>query len=447
MTDLQQLFRKRELSGDIFFKKEQKTFKEVVRQAREYSFNSKESDWIILVDDKDPLSLMTAILSCIHNNQNFIIICLEDIDHHELETYPKFYLSKIIDKRYLNELKLRKIRQEKTGFNFNNVLFGFLTSGSSGKSKVIIHPVNHLFTNALHVNDVLEVKNNTIFQLILPTYHIAGLAILFRAFYNGSPINLLHKKELESENLTGVISLVSAQIPTLLKNKALSPKELTLFIGGGKINPSFLSDCINAKFPTFTSYGMSETASTFSIKKHVKDNSISSIGKPIADGEFSIIDQILHIKTSLLFAGELINGKIVKASLPNNFYRTKDKAQIKCNEIYLLGREDEIIVSGGKNISLKKISDIISSGFTGLDYQLITHPHQKWGESYSIFIISDVNKNQLETTKELRGSLKNEYSPFAIHFLTGEEEYRGIKPSKQELLDLLSKDLKKVING
>ncbi len=447
MTDLQKLFIQRECSSEIFFKKEQKSFREILGRATDCTLHSKKSEWIVMIDENNPANLMTGILSCIHHNQNFIIACQEDISHEELEAYPKIYLSNISEHTFRKKSEVHKEKQEKTGFKFNDVFFGFLTSGSSGKSKIIIHPISNLMTNALHVNNLLEVKRGTIFQLALPTYHIAGLAILFRAFFNGSPLNHLHKKDLETENLKGVISLVSAQIPILLKNKNISPKELILFIGGGKINLSHLSACINARFPTFTSYGMSETASTFSIKKQTTDKLNSSIGKPIANGEFSIINQILYIKTPVLFAGELINGEIVKASLSNNFYRTNDRAKIEGDEIYLLGREDEIIVSGGKNISLKRISEMIESRFSELDYQLITHPHQKWGESYSIFIMSDGTINHLETANELKSNLKNEYSPFTIHFLTGEEEYKGIKPSKQELLDLLAEDLKKVING
>ena len=190
---------------------------------------------------------------------------------------------------------------------------------------------------------------------------------------------------------------------------------------------------------------MSETASTFAIKNlNNKDSSIS-IGKPILHGEIKLINETLYINSKTQHIGELKNGIIEKTVLIDGFYETQDKAcNNKNDQVIIKGRKDKIFISGGKNISTERIKKIVNSIVK--DYYLLIHPHEKWGESYSLFINGIDTRVIEDVEKTLRQKLHGELSPFTITFMDGTEKFIGIKPSQKELMNLIPLTLRKQIN-
>ena len=188
------------------------------------------SKWLVIYDNSSPSALMALILRCIHLKQNIVITSVDNNSHPELEKLPNCETKEV-------ETQLWNNNQKSIGsnfFHFNDIKIGILTSGSSGESKIIIHPISNILTNALAVNENLKSSENTLFQIALPTYHIAGLSILFRALLLNASINQIEQFHLETEKISGVISLVPTQLIKLLKNPNIKPQNLTLYIGGGK---------------------------------------------------------------------------------------------------------------------------------------------------------------------------------------------------------------------
>ena len=76
----------------------------------------------------------------------------------------------------------------------------------------------------------------------------------------------------------------------------------------------------------------------------------------------------------------------------------------------------------------------------GINYYIITHGHEKWGDSYSI-ILDYVNQKRKKRIRELvLSNLKNEYKPNEVLFLNKHFQFQGIKPSRDELRNILKKD-------
>ena len=106
----------------------------------------------------------------------------------------------------------------------------------------------------------------------------------------------------------------------MAQNKSTSPEKLSIFIGGGKINKNFIQQLISKGYPVYTSYGMTETASTFAINKIKDANNYNNSGKPLPGNEIKIIQGKLAIKTPNLYIGQLNEDhQIINPKLTGDF--------------------------------------------------------------------------------------------------------------------------------
>ena len=76
-----------------------------------------------------------------------------------------------------------------------------------------------------------------------------------------------------------------------------------------------------------------------------------------------------------------------------------------------------------------------------LDIAIILFHTMKSGQSYSIVVNYVKPQEKERITKLILSDLKNEYKPNQIFFLNKHFQFRGIKPSRDELLNILKKDL------
>jgi len=406
-------------SPKVFSLESNLSYQELIKKSLKLKLPTKKSNWFVIVDDKGIESLMIQILACYFQGQSFLILNAPNRDE-----YP------LINELIYSETDLRKIE-------IKEINFGFQTSGSSGSNKIIIHPIKNIFQHAFNVQKYLEHRSDELWYLCLPTYHIAGLSILFRALITKASVKKIKTNQLDKIKEKGIISIVAAQLPVLFSNTHINPHDLKVFIGGGKTAKPLLEELINKGFVTYTSYGMSETSSTFALKKLQPKDDLKNLGKPIAGGEVRIIDQRLALKTPTLFSGELKNNQVIRPNLHNGFFITNDLAKIQNGNIYLLGRTDQIFITGGKNISLNEVIKRLDELDINAPLYCFIHSHQKWGQSYSIVIEHCDEKIKHDIFQKITTNLTREYSPSKIYFMTKDDFFVGIKPSVKELHQLV----------
>ena len=73
-------------------------------------------------------------------------------------------------------------------YQYESVLF---TSGTSGFSKAVCLSRENFFSSAEAWNKQINFKSDDQYILMLPTYHISGLSILYRAIYYKLKINII----------------------------------------------------------------------------------------------------------------------------------------------------------------------------------------------------------------------------------------------------------------
>lgn len=424
----------------LFDERKKVTYKELIQKARHLSIHDTKDNWVAIPEEDDLSTLMIKILGAIFQKINFVIIAKSEIAEISLPIISEANFS-------------TNTKRTRRSLPLGDSLFGVQTSGSSGKKKIIVHPVNNLIRSAHQLAKILRKTNKHNWNLSLPAYHIGGLSILFRALVTKSPVQKIGKTDLSQTHFKGIISLVSAQLPALLRNQKISPTEISIHLGGGKANSSLIEKCLEKGFTIFNSYGLSEYCSTFSIKQISKSDHDLSSGFPLPQSSFQLKENQLRIAGPNLFFGTLeistsgtvINqAKLEKSDLSEElFYQTSDLAVEINGELKLLGRVDEVFVSGGKNVSTdvirEKIELVVKQFPSFSHYYLVTYAHDKWGETYSILIDSIASEIPHDLTTEIYKHLIREYKPNSIHLFDSNKDISGIKPTKDELLSIIEK--------
>ena len=238
------------------------------------------------------------------------------------------------------------------------------TSGSSGEPKAVAHSFGNHYYSALAANEHIPVSPGDRWLLSLPLYHVGGLGILWRTFLAGGTVVVPDPStdladSLRKFNITHV-SLVSTQLHRLLndpKNVAVLQKMKVILIGGSAIPDALIRKAVAVRLPVHVTYGLTETASQVATSERLsKENSLPR-GRILKNAQVRISDdhEIL-VKGKTLFQG-YVNGKNIELPLDKEgWFHTGDFGCLnEDGTLTVLGRKDNMFISGGENIQPEEI--------------------------------------------------------------------------------------------
>lgn len=164
----------------------------------------------------------------------------------------------------------------------------------------------------------------------------------------------------QSDSLS-LVAVVPSQMIYILDNLLTLPNVDNFLIGGSAIPDTLRRRIIDAGINAFESYGMTETSSHIALRKITE---LSSYFQTLPGISVSLSDNhTLEIE---------IEGwqKIT----------TNDIARLhESNQFEILGRSDNVIISGGKKIHPEEIERKLSAKFD-FRFFVISRPDHKWGQ-------------------------------------------------------------------
>lgn len=342
----------------------------------------------------------------------------------------------------------------------NSTALMLFTSGTSGDAKAVELDFESLYYNALAVDFISPHNKGDMWLASLPFYHIGGFAIITRSLLTTS--TLVIPKSFDTNELVynfdnysiKSVSFVSTTLKRLLDRGYKPPSTLkNIFVGGGHIERELIERGINSGYNLIKVYGSTETASmaaaiTSDELRHKPD----SAGKPLSDNEIIILDDNkkilpsnqtgeIAVKTKAIMKGYYKNDKATKKKFHNRFYLTNDLGWLDDeNYLYVLGRKDDIIITGGENVNpdeieteLTKIKQIDEAAVFGLK-------DPEWTEKIAAAVVLSFGAQitKVEIKNLLRKSLANFKIPKTIYFV-GELPKTALgKVNKQKLKSLLN---------
>jgi o-succinylbenzoate---CoA ligase len=274
------------------------------------------------------------------------------------------------------------------------------TSGSTGTPKEIALTSAALMASATASNKFLKASKGDTWSLLLPLTHIAGINVLVRAMQlESTPLDL--RNHVGSYPRADFTAIVPTQLFNALNENSEFLKHLqgakAVLVGGASLSPELHAQGVAAGINIVSTYGMSETC-----------------GGCIYDGV--ALDGV---------AFELTGDGRIKISGPvladvereNGWFVTNDLGKIVDGKLQVLGRLDDVIISGGENISLGAIEALINQKFPHLLVAAFSTPDNKWGQALHIAIESQDEKVKSEVSELLIKSLGSHAKPKSVLLL------------------------------
>jgi o-succinylbenzoate---CoA ligase len=267
------------------------------------------------------------------------------------------------------------------------------TSGSTGTPKEIKLTRKHMIVSAKATLSYFGLRRGDSIWLTLPCAFIAGKMMVVRSLVGGLDMYYSEPGILPLNSLNQKISfaaMVPNQVTKTLDQEngcKLLENVSKLLIGGSPINSELISR-LN-KYPQIAawhSYGMTETITHIALRNLSKDNFI---------GDFYPLN---GIKVSL---GE--NNRLVIDYPDIEVYglQTNDLVKIwQDGSFTVLGREDDVIISGGIKYIPETIEHKMEHLFSN-EILIGSTPDDVLGEKITLFIESEDENITLSEVKEL----------------------------------------------
>ena len=236
-----------------------------------------------------------------------------------------------------------------------------MTSGSSGKPKIAAHTFSQHMYSALGMNTHLVFGPTDQWLLTLPLFHVSGLAILFRCFFAGATVLLPDQgvplRHLMSALRPSHLSVVPYQLKQLDHIDDITRQKIRAIVLGGSACPEPILKAAHQKgLPVFNSYGMTEMSATITCN----DQPNASSGKVLPYREIKITETgEIAVRGKSLFSGYLSEGYLSLPLTYDGWFLTGDNGHIDNQQLYVEGRRDAMIISGGENIQPEEIEAVL----------------------------------------------------------------------------------------
>ena len=244
------------------------------------------------------------------------------------------------------------------------------TSGSTGEPKEAVLSHAAVLASARAAHDRLGGPGHWL--LDLPVNTIAGLQVLVRSVLAGTdPVVVSEHDDLESaiDELAGArryASLVPTQVHRLDAADRLGVLAGldALLVGGAATDPALLDRARDAGVNVVRTYGMTETCGGCVYE-----------GRPL-DGVKVRIDD----GGQVMLAGSVLFDGYVDAPREQEWFATADRGEIDDEgRLWILGRMDDVVISGGVNVPLKAVERALR-GVEGVgDVAVVGVDDPEWG--------------------------------------------------------------------
>ncbi len=246
------------------------------------------------------------------------------------------------------------------------------TSGSTGAPRLVELSRAAVVASARASAQNLGWEARDRWLLCLPLAHVGGLSIVLRCLlarqttllFEPGPSGLLGRVDdlMRVARRATLISLVPSTLAALLDAGFTAHSGLrAVLVGGAACSPALArrAQAAEADIPLLTSYGLTETASQVATRSYaqrfepvrVRDGVVSS-GNALV-GVALRLDATaagtIGVRAPSLYSGYVGEGP--PALEAGGFFRTSDYGQFGLDgELYVRGRSDDVIVSGGENV-------------------------------------------------------------------------------------------------
>ena len=334
-----------------------------------------------------------------------------------------------------------------------SVAVQLFTSGTTGKPKAALLRNENLISYIVGTVEFGAAQESDAVLVTVPPYHIAGISAVLSSTY-------ACRRMVQLENFEAKAWLKAAQdemisnafvVPTMVGRiiEAMQASRETIELpnlravayGGGKMPRATIERAIELlpQVDFTNAYGLTETSSTVAVltpddhrlamasNDEAVRSRISSVGRATGAVEIEIRDDqgqpVGPTQPGMIFVrGGQVSGEYKEQGSTlseDGWFCTKDLGYLdQEGYLFLAGREDDVIVRGGENISPGEIEDVLISHPAVADAACVAIPDEQWGEGIAAAVVlkagAQVAVEELQSL--VKGQLRSSRVPQYIEF-------------------------------
>jgi O-succinylbenzoic acid--CoA ligase len=280
----------------------------------------------------------------------------------------------------------------------------------------------NIYCSSINWSKIYKFTRKDIYLNILPLFHVSGLSIFYRSLYSNFFLvyknynkNSLHKEIIKSA--ATCLSLVPKMFNDVVKknegSRALQSLQF-IILGGDAITYDIFKKCSEYNIKIYASYGLTESSSGiagFWINQE-KEYLQGFIGHPHFNTKVFIKNGNIGIQS------KTIMKKYSSGNDTQGIYISSDKGKMVGDKICFIGRNKDFIVSGGENINIKNIEDLLKKLAFDKEVILISRKDDKWGEVP--IVIYESKEESLDFINEMLYCCKKKLPKYMVpkHFIS-----------------------------
>jgi O-succinylbenzoic acid--CoA ligase len=266
------------------------------------------------------------------------------------------------------------------------------TSGSTGAAKHVVLSGEALQASARATADRLGGPARWL--LALPGHHVAGVQVVVRALLAGAPPVVQDLREgFRPDGFAAATrelgadrrctSLVPTQLARIIDAGGAALDALrgysAVLVGGAALAPQLHQRAVAAGVQVVTTYGMSETAGGC-----VYD------GRPLDGVRVELEpDGRIRIGGPTLADGYLGDPELTAAAFVDGWFRTGDLGRWRDGRLEVLGRADDVIVTGGEKVPPAAVERVLTAQDGVAAACVVGVPDPEWGQVVAAAVVPD----------------------------------------------------------
>jgi long-chain acyl-CoA synthetase len=341
------------------------------------------------------------------------------------------------------------------------------TSGTTGKPKGVTLTNRNFVAQVDMVEQIMPMKPEDCVVLVLPLYHVYGLANgLVCGLRNGCALSLIpqYSPTRLFKNILDVKATLLIAVPSMYMHmlhlargkKTTIPKSLRLCVSGGAPLPmSTINEFIDV-FQTQIAegYGLTETTSAVSLNKSGSSYKPGSIGPASPGVSMKIVDDQgnelvdgqegeIIIKGDMVTPGYWKNAAASDEVLQDGWLRTGDlgyRDQDGC--FFITDRKKDLIIRSGFNISPREVEEVMMMHPQVDEAAVVAVPDKRERETVKAFVV--LKEGSGITAKEILAfcseNLADYKIPRIVEFTDALPKSATGKVLRRQLRDIDGKD-------
>lgn len=311
------------------------------------------------------------------------------------------------------------------------------TSGTSGEPKAAVLRHEHLATYILSTVELGASATDEAALVSVPPYHIAGIAAVLSNTYLGRRIVYLSSFDPDDwidaivrDGVTHAMvvpTMLHRVLDALQRRGESLPGLRHLSYGGGPM-PRPVVERALAMLPHVdfvNAYGLTETSSSIAVlgpedhrlavasEDPRVQRRLGSVGQPLPTVEISIRDETgreatVGTRGIIWVRGPQVSGEYVGLGdrVVEGWFDTRDAGEMDDDGyLYVFGRQDDVIVRGGENLSPGEIEDVLLRHAAVSEAVVVGVPDVDWGETVMAAVV--LEPGAMVTESELKDHVRS----------------------------------------